>query len=134
MQIPLSSIKPLLTSLDRTYARTKNGYYYHKSIAPATIQLRAQLLPLLEYLEEHPHFTVLYHDESQFRIHADGPKYHIQPIDKKDMAEEDRAKQYDDGVSNGQPGQGYSVCTVISIIASWKSTAFESKRQWKELA
>lgn len=115
MQIPLSSIKPLLTSLDRTYARTKNGYYYHKSIAPATIQHRAQLLPLLEYLEEHPHFTVLYHDESQFRIHADGPKYHIQPIDKKDMAEEDRAKQYDDGVSNGQPGQGYSVCTVISI-------------------
>jgi hypothetical protein len=31
------------------------------------------------------------------------------------LSEDERRLQYDDGVSNGQPGPGYGVCTIISV-------------------
>jgi hypothetical protein len=57
----------------------------------------------------------LYHDESQFRQYKNGKQYHWAPANRVGMTEAEKSLQFDDGKSNGQPGKGFSVCTVISV-------------------
>ena len=95
-------------------APSKNGYYHAKAIAAETIAHRHGVVPFVELLEGDPRFTVLYHDESQFRVYPPGQQKHIQPIPRKGMTDKEKKLCYNDNLKPNV-GPGYQVCTVISI-------------------
>jgi hypothetical protein len=112
--VPKNRVRELLLAVNRHWAPSKNGYYFAKSIAEETIAHRTQLVPLLELLESDSRFTILYHDESQFRVYPADQESHIQPTSHTDMSEHEKALQYNPHLKTNV-GPGYQVCTVISV-------------------
>lgn len=104
-------MKELLAEINRGSITTKNGYYFAKSKAQTTKEHRNKWVPFLELLESDSAFTVIYHDESQFRIFGNGPKSHIGPLNVH--TEQEKALQHDEHAKTNV-GPGFQVCTMIS--------------------
>jgi hypothetical protein len=114
LKVPKNRVRELLLEINRVVGPSKHGYYHALSIEEETIEHRQQLVPFLELLLSSSDFSVLYHDESQFRIYPSGPSEHIQPVTTPRMTDEEKRKQYDMENLKVGVGPGYSVCTLIS--------------------